>query len=196
MGLEVVAAALVGLAAVWLILQPLVAPGPSKPPVYEPPEPEETARGVALTALKEIEFDRETGKLSDEDYAFLKRKYTGEALEALRAEAPGGADAADTMEPVEQGAIGRSAAPDGQADGTGDVEAMIAARVRALRSAATSAPPGAPVCPACGPRPETDAVFCSSCGHRLAAGGACAGCGASLSAGSRFCTECGTGVAA
>jgi hypothetical protein len=177
MVLEVVAAALVGLAAVWLILQPLVAPGPSKPPVFEPPEPEETARGVALTALKEIEFDRETGKLSDEDYAYLKRKYTGEALEALRAESA-------EVEPV------------GEPGGTGDVEVMIAARVRALRSAATSAPPGVPVCPTCGPRPEADAVFCSSCARRLAEGGACAGCGASLGAGSRFCAECGAGVAA
>jgi hypothetical protein len=187
MGMEIVAAALVGLAAVWLILQPLVAPGPSKPPVYEPPEPEETARGVALTALKEIEFDRETGKLSDEDYAFLKRKYTGEALAALRAESMG----------LEQTAAGSAAVDSGGgAGGAGDVEVMIAARVRALRSAATSAPPGAPVCSDCGPRPEADAVFCSSCSRRLAAGGACAGCGATLGAGSRFCTECGTGVAA
>ena len=138
------------------------------PPVFEPLDPEETPKGVALAALKEIEFDRETGKLSDEDYAFLKSKYTGVALEALRAE---GADATAR-----------------QAAGGGDVEVMIAARVRALRSAATSAPPGAPACPTCGPRPEADAVFCSSCGRRLQAGGACAGCGAALGPGSRFCS--------
>jgi hypothetical protein len=172
MSLEVMAAALVGLAAVCLVLQPLIAPGPPARPVFEPLDPEETPRGVALAALKEIEFDRETGKLSDEDYAFLKGKYTGAALEALRAEA----------------AL--------QAAGDGDVEVMIAARVRALRSAATSAPPGAAVCSACGPRPEPDAVFCSSCGRRLNPGGACAGCGAELGPASRFCARCGTGVAA
>jgi hypothetical protein len=173
MALEIVAAALVGVAAVWLILQPLLAPERPKAPVYEPLDPEETPKGVALAALKEIEFDRETGKLSDEDYTFLKTKYTGAALEALRAEAA-----------------------DGTAAANGDVEALIAARVRALRSAATSAPPGAPSCQLCGPRPEPDAVFCSSCGQRLREGGACAGCGASLGAGSRFCAECGAGVAA
>ncbi|HEU4988706.1 MAG TPA: hypothetical protein VFT41_02860 [Gemmatimonadaceae bacterium] len=27
-----------------------------------------------------------------------------------------------------------------------------------------------PVCPACGPRPEDDAVYCSSCGRRLERG--------------------------
>ena len=54
-----------------------------RPPAYEPLDPEETPKGVALAALKEIEFDRETGKLSDVDYEFLKSKYTGQALEAI-----------------------------------------------------------------------------------------------------------------
>jgi hypothetical protein len=175
MTVEVVAAVLVGVAVVWLVLQPLVVRGDRSPPVYEPLDPEETPKGVALAALKEIEFDRETGKLSDEDYAFLKGKYTGAALDALRAEQT---EAADTVA------------------GGGDVEVMIAARVRALRSAATTAPPGAPACPTCGPRPEPDAVFCSSCGQRLQHGGACAGCGAALEPDSRFCAHCGTGVAA
>lgn len=188
MTIEVVAAALVGLAAVWLVLQPLVAPGRRSAPVYEPLDPEETPKGVALAALKEIEFDRETGKLSDDDYEFLKGKYTVAALEALRAEAG-----------EEPGGPGRPASR-GDADrpepGDGDIEIMIAARVRALRFASTSAPPGAPCCPACGPRPEPDAVVCSSCGERLRLGGACLGCGAELSPDSRFCTQCGTGVAA
>jgi hypothetical protein len=171
MTLEVIAAALVGLAAVWLILQPLIGPERLRTSVYEPPDPEDTPKGVALAALKEIEFDRETGKLSDEDYAFLKRKYTGAAVEALRAESP-------------------------EATTSGDVEALIAARVRALRFATTSAPPGAPSCSTCGPRPEPDAVFCSTCGLRLQGGGACPSCGATLGADSRFCAECGAGVAA
>lgn len=178
MAMEVIAAALVGLAAVWLVLQPLIAPGRPTAAVYEPPDPEETPRGVALAALKEIEFDRETGKLSDEDYAYLKNKYTGAALAALRNE-----DASP-------------AASAGEGGGVGDVEVLIAARVRALRSAATSAPPGAPACPTCGPRPEWDAVCCSSCGVRLLPGGACAGCGAGLEPASRFCERCGTAVAA
>ena len=174
-GIEVLAAALLGVAALWLVLQPLLASHPPAPSAFEPLDPEETDRGVALAALKEIEFDRETGKLSDEDYAFLKAKYTGAALEALRVEAA-------------------EAGPG--ASGEGDVEVMIAARVRALRSAATSAPPGAPACPTCGPRPEPDAVFCSTCGQRLHEGGACPGCGAELAPDSRFCDRCGTRVAA
>lgn len=167
---EAVAAALVGVVALWLVLRPLL--GPPAPPdlVEEPVEQEETPKGVALLALKEIEFDRETGKLSDADYQYLKDKYTAEALEALRAEDGAGV-------------------PD-------DVEALIAHRVRALRSAAATAPPGAPACPSCGPCPEPDAVYCSTCGGRLPAPVACARCGTALSSDSRFCEECGSRVAA
>lgn len=170
---EALVAALVGALAVYVVLRPLLWPPAPAEPVFEPVDQEETPRGVALLALKEIEFDRETGKLSDEDYRFLKEKYTAEALAALRAEAG------------EQG----PGAPD-------DVEAMIAHRVRALRSAAASAPPGAPVCPTCGPRPEADAVFCSTCGGRLPAGPTCSHCGTALAADSRFCESCGSRVAA
>jgi hypothetical protein len=167
---EAVAAALVGLVALWLALRPLL--GPPKPPdlVEEPLDQEETPKGVALLALKEIEFDRETGKLSDTDYQYLKDKYTAEALETLRAEEGG-------------------RAPD-------DVETMIANRVRALRSAAATTPPGAPACPSCGPRPEPDAMYCSSCGGRLPPPATCARCGTALSSDSRFCEGCGRRVAA
>ena len=167
---EALAATLVGLLALFVVLRPLIWPGPPEEPVFEPVEQEETPRGVALLALKEIEFDRETGKLSDEDYRLLKEKYTAQALEALRAEQ-------------------QEVAPD-------DVEALIAHRVRALRSAAASAPPGARVCATCGPRPEPDAVFCSTCGGSLPAPAACARCGTPLSADSRFCEGCGSRVAA
>ncbi len=174
MELEAVAAAVVGLAALYLVLQPLLSPGSRRRPAYEPLDPEETQKGVALAALKEIEFDRETGKLSDADYGLLKAKYTGEALEALRSERA-------TVE-------------------VGDVEAMIAARVRTLRFASAPTPPSLSmespsVCGTCGPRPEPDAMFCSTCGARLP-GGACAGCGAALGPDSVYCERCGARVAA
>jgi hypothetical protein len=168
MALEAIAAGLVGVAALWLVLHPLFSPPRPTAPIFEPLDPEETPKGVALTALKEIEFDRETGKLSDADYELLKRKYTAAALEALRLE--------------------ESGAPS-------DVEEMIAARVRALRSAAAEAPAGGPVCASCGPRPEADALFCSACGQRLVPG-ICERCGTALTPDSRFCEGCGTRVAA
>jgi hypothetical protein len=38
----------------------------------------------AISALREIEFDRATGKLSDADYATLRERYANEALTAMR----------------------------------------------------------------------------------------------------------------
>ena len=169
MVLEAVLAAVLGLAILWIVLQPLARAGAVAPRPAEPLDPEETPRGVALTALKEIEFDRATGKLSEADYEELKARYTTTAVAALRAESAGGPD---------------------------DVEAMIAGRVRSLRSARASTPSAAPACLACGPRPEPDAVFCSSCGLRLEPPTRCDQCGAMLPPDSRFCESCGTRVAA
>jgi hypothetical protein len=49
----------------------------------------------AIDALREIEFDRATGKLSDTDYAELKASYTERALGELRAEPEKGQDVAE-----------------------------------------------------------------------------------------------------
>ncbi len=40
--------------------------------------------GEAVAALREIEFDHATGKLSEADYASLKTQYTSEAVAAMR----------------------------------------------------------------------------------------------------------------
>ncbi|HEV2017146.1 MAG TPA: hypothetical protein VGQ98_02445 [Gemmatimonadaceae bacterium] len=39
----------------------------------------------AVDALRELEFDRETGKISDSDYEPLKTRYTEQALAVMRA---------------------------------------------------------------------------------------------------------------
>ncbi|MDP9201001.1 MAG: hypothetical protein M3P26_03575 [Gemmatimonadota bacterium] len=67
---------------------------------------------TAVEALRELEFDRQTGKISDADYEPLKSRYTEQALSVMRA---------------------------------GDAR----------------------VCERCGPRPERDAEFCSTCGAAL-----------------------------
>jgi ribosomal protein L40E len=171
--LEAIAAVLLAGAVLWLVLQPLIQSGGVAPTPVEPLDPEETPVGVALTALKDIEFDRETGKLSSADYEQLKQKYTAAAVAAMRAE--------------------QATGPEGV---PGDVEAMVAARLRVLRGAKGATPPGAPACLRCGPRPEPDAVFCSTCGGRLQAHWACGRCGATLPPDSIFCERCGSRVAA
>lgn len=81
--LEAILAGVVALVVLWLVLQPIVAPEAATESIYEPLDAEETARGRALLALKEIEFDRATAKLSDEDYAQLKSRYEAAAVSVL-----------------------------------------------------------------------------------------------------------------
>jgi len=180
---EALAAALVALAVLALIAGPLLHGGTAAPVgVDEPEELEETPKGMALAALREIEFDRATGKLSDQDYGTLKARYTAEALAVLRQD-PGPGPDTPTGPPPAAMVSGEG----GSSDGGGDpVEAMIAARVKTIQAAAIR-------CPSCGPRPESDALYCSACGRSLAVGG-CSTCGEPLVPGSRFCEGCGTAV--
>jgi ribosomal protein L40E len=66
----------------------------------------------AVDALRELEFDQQTGKISASDYESLKARYTEQAVAVMRAG-------------------------------------------------------NAPVCERCGPRPESDAQYCSNCGAAL-----------------------------
>jgi predicted nucleic acid-binding Zn ribbon protein len=171
MMLEMLAATLLGLGIAAFLVGPLLQRSRPSPVTSEDPEdPEETRKGMALAALREIEFDRATGKLSDEDYQDLKARYSARALAVLR------------EEDASAGSAGGAAATH-----LDPVEAMIADRVKAMQGPATR-------CPVCGPRPESDALFCSSCGGSLATGG-CSACGSPLVPGSRFCEECGLAVA-
>lgn len=171
MMIEVLSALLLGGLVLWLVLQPLYQPDSLVPAFEEPLDPEETRKGIALIALKELDFDRATGKLSDGDFEFLRERYTSEAVAAIQAEA------ADKVDPV---------------------EAMIASRAQAMRDGVS--PEAGLRCPRCGPRPESDALFCSECGDRLSIASTsttpCASCAAPVDPGSRFCGACGGRVAA
>ncbi len=78
--------------ATYYVLLPILRPPPEpaadtgSSDEGEDPDDDMSPRAVAFRALKEIEFDRATGKLSDADYESLKAKYTSEALAAMRGE--------------------------------------------------------------------------------------------------------------
>ena len=113
----------------------------------------------AIVALREIEFDRATGKLSESDYAELKAQYSGRALTELR----GRKEAA-------------AAAP---ADA---IEARVLAYRRTHKECPTCGLRPEPdamycstcgtyldrVCPSCAaPVTEPSATFCSACGASI-----------------------------
>src|SRR3989475_10085713 len=88
--LELILGVLLAAGATYFVLRPILRPpveSEGSEPVGdegEDPADDMSPQTVALRALKEIEFDRATGKLSDSDYEQLKAKYTAEALAALR----------------------------------------------------------------------------------------------------------------
>jgi hypothetical protein len=124
------------------------------------------AEQEAVLALREIEFDRVTGKLSDTDYEELKSRYTAQALQAMRSSA----------------AAGSTTGTDVSAD-----EAIESA-VRAYRERMRS-------CASCGPRPEPDAVYCSNCGRYLPGACEGCGARVTET-GAAFCATCGRQLAA
>jgi hypothetical protein len=165
--LELILGILLATGATYYVLRPILHSLPSADGVStstddgDDPDDDLSPQAVALRALKEIEFDRATGKLSDADYDELHAKYTQEALAALRGAA--------ALTP-------------------GASEPRAVARPRSTQR---------PACPVDGPRPEADAVFCSTCGRRLGtAPGYCARCGSALATDARYCNRCGSRVAA
>ena len=153
----------IALIAVAFVLVPLFREDTSAPARFAPDtEHSAPSSDDAVSALREIEFDRATGKLSEADYAVLKARYTTEAVEAMRA-----ADA-DAISPE-----------------VSDLDEQAILRYRRRAGG----------CETCGPRPEPDAVYCSTCGRYLP--GRCSGCGAAVTqSAARFCASCGKTLAA
>lgn len=77
---------LIGIIAVF-VASPLLHPERDREESLAKPEDEATRwekqKADAYAAVKEAEFDRQMGKLTDEDYQVLREKYEGRALEAL-----------------------------------------------------------------------------------------------------------------
>ena len=154
----IILGAVLALVALAFVLYPLFAPAPRAHRVLPPDAPPAAGgahltpeRERALAALHEIEFEHDTGKLSDSDYARLRAEYA------------------------------RIAAIPSGADGAGDdpVEGYIRA-YRALHPVCPTCGPRpepearycsacgrdlAGTCPRCGAPPADPAArFCASCG--------------------------------
>jgi hypothetical protein len=87
---------LLAVAAVWFVARPFLRnPGAEERRLDDPGEAGqrrlalEEERDRALAALKELEFDHRTGKVSDDDYLGLVGELRRTAAEALRALDPG-----------------------------------------------------------------------------------------------------------
>lgn len=143
---ETIAAVCLGALVLWLILAPLYQPPRAAPDFVEPEDPEETRRGIALIALKEIDFDRATGKLSDADYEYLKQRYTLEALQAI-SEEEGASGVGGSAAPLRCSRCGSTADPGARF--CSDCGSPLAAAA-ACRSCQAPLEPGSRFCGSCG----------------------------------------------
>jgi len=150
---------LVAVVAVLVVLEPILRPAPAapaRPGVFDEPEddPKVQRKELALAALKEIEFDRATGKLSESDYQAMLSRYTREAVQALRDADAVAAAGGNGHAPSGAPAAGAAAGPDDDA-----VERLIAETRAASR--------GRRFCSNCGAPLEGTGRFCVECGERL-----------------------------
>ncbi len=74
---------LLAVASLCYVLYPLYRADGAVTPAR--PRDVEKRGSQAVDALRELEFDRETGKISDSDYEPLKARYTEQALAVMRA---------------------------------------------------------------------------------------------------------------
>ncbi len=166
--LELILGAMLAAGAMYYVLRPILRPdlrSPGAEPAGdegEDPEDDLSPQAVALRALKEIEFDRATGKLSDADYDALKAKYTEEGLAALRRTA--GLTPSASPEPR---AAARGQAPKTPVCPTHgsrpEPDALFCSSCGRRLGTAPA------YCARCGSTLETDARYCDRCGARVAA---------------------------
>jgi Double zinc ribbon len=152
---------LLAVGALAFVLFPLFADTPAPRLARRAVRGDRVEESEAIVALREIEFDRETGKLAQADYDELRARYTERALVEMRR------DAASSI-----------ASPDEL------LEAAVAEARARLKECATCGPrpePDAVFCSNCG---EYLPGQCVSCGVHVDEKGAsfCAHCGRSLAA--------------
>ena len=164
---ELALAILLAAGTVYFVLLPIFRVTPSEGECEEEGgsegEEDQSPRAVALRALKEIEFDRATGKLSDADYDALKNQYTALAVEALR----------------------ESEGARGQVSGVrvSDPRHLAPDTSRACPTHGPRSEPGAQFCAECGRRLSSAHGFCGRCGAALESEAHfCNACGARVAA--------------
>ena len=144
------------------------------------PSPEEERKRSILRALKDLEYERSVGKISEDDFAELSARYRTEAkvlLKAIDAEsAPLRKRAEERLaarlrgEPAQQGPRKKKKAQapkpaESAADGA-TTEATVPEAQTAVEAVA-AADPARATCPSCSTPNDADAAFCKRCGVAL-----------------------------
>jgi hypothetical protein len=188
MWIAMLIALVLSVGALAFVVWPLLKPGPAPAMVEDDRLTELLGRKDAvLKAIKDLEFDYQVGKLSEEDYQLYDQRLRRQAVALLQQ--------------IEQ------VAPQ-SADIDAAMEAEIAQRRRVLEPARAGIKPAAAVVAASAPvavAAQTPALAVAGAaaapvGNGTVSGGAapryCTNCGSRLDAHHKFCANCGTPAAA
>ncbi len=175
--LQLVLTALLAVVAIGAVVWPILRP--PRPDLADVPANQELAeltakRDAALRAVKDLEFDYQTGKVSQEDYVVYERALKAQAVTAIQA--------VDTYQGHQQDTLAAARA---------ELDTALEAQIAALRRT----PPA--------PTPRTNGHTATTPAAAVAAAEAgddgsatfCPQCGQGVHAGDRFCAHCGTTLA-
>lgn len=140
----------------------------------------EREKALALRTIKELEFDRAMGKVSDRDFAEMSARLRARAGRLMR-QLDANVDYRQQIERELHQRLGPARPP-------------ASAPAAEAAQAPTPQPAQRKACPACGTSNDVDAKFCTGCGISTSA--ACAGCGTANDPDARFCKSCGTRLSA
>ncbi|MEB2313951.1 MAG: zinc ribbon domain-containing protein [Sorangiineae bacterium] len=122
------------------------------------PSAEEEQKRAVLRALKDLEYERAVGKISEEDYAEFTARYRQEARALLQSLDASEAELRARAQKALEARLSRASE-----DESADHAAKSSAGERAARKS-SAAPPR---CPACERPNDADARFCKHCGASL-----------------------------
>lgn len=135
------------------------------------------AKETALKVYQELEFDRQLGRISEEDYKLLAGPVKKAALEAslrVEEEQKSYRDAIEAELARRLRAEGLSASPPDKVEASAAPEPRTKGNKKSSRRKEQAAPAAkAQVattdCPSCEKAIDADSLFCKYCGHRFAA---------------------------
>lgn len=147
------------------------------------------SREVTYAAIKDLAFERDMGKLSEEDFAQLDHQYRARAVDILQ-----------ELEQVEQVTTDdelerwiEEAVRSARQEGTSQKPAGHSDRKPRRRSGKRKQVSAAQTCSSCDRPYIVGDRFCSGCGSALRQ--ICAACGGTSDPDVHFCTQCGTELA-
>jgi hypothetical protein len=148
-------------------------------------------RDALYAALKDAEFDRETGKLTEEDYQTVRTRTMAEAAGVLRQLDHLTPEAEAALDAEIEAAVARLREGTAQPVAPG-LAAAVEAEIATLAKRAAAPARFKLACPDCGQPYQPGDAFCAACGASLA--DTCPQCGAFHRPGDAFCTRCGAAL--